>query len=46
MSGNAGRIWELIFTGLLHRMTEYFRIQIPTFGEIKSVQVLSDVLKD
>ncbi len=36
----------VIFTGLLHRMPEYFRIHIPTFGEIKSVQVLSDVLKD
>ncbi len=31
---------------LLSRMLEYFRIHIPTFGEIKSVQVLSDVLKD
>jgi DNA repair protein RecO (recombination protein O) len=31
---------------LLTRMLEYFRIHIPTFGEIKSVQVLSDVLKD
>ena len=31
---------------LLARMIEYFRIHIPTFGEIKSVQVLSDVLKD
>jgi DNA repair protein RecO (recombination protein O) len=31
---------------LLMRMLEYFRIHIPTFGEIKSVQVLSDILKD
>jgi DNA repair protein RecO (recombination protein O) len=31
---------------LLAKMLEYFRIHIPTFGEIKSVQVLSDVLKD
>jgi DNA repair protein RecO (recombination protein O) len=31
---------------LLVRMLEYFRIHIPTFGEIKSVQVLSDVLRD
>ena len=31
---------------LLAKMIEYFRIHIPTFGEIKSVQVLSDVLKD
>jgi len=31
---------------LLKRMLEYFRIHIPTFGEIKSVKVLSDVLKD
>jgi len=31
---------------LLLRMLEYFRIHIPAFGEIKSVQVLSDVLKD
>jgi DNA repair protein RecO (recombination protein O) len=33
-------------TELLSKMLEYFRIHIPTFGEIKSVQVLSDVLKD
>ena len=31
---------------LLQKMLEYFRIHIPTFGELKSVQVLSDVLKD
>jgi DNA repair protein RecO (recombination protein O) len=31
---------------LLAKMLEYFRIHIPSFGEIKSVQVLSDVLKD
>jgi DNA repair protein RecO (recombination protein O) len=31
---------------LLKKMIEYFRIHIPAFGEIKSVQVLSDVLKD
>jgi hypothetical protein len=31
---------------LLSKMIEYFRIHIPAFGEIKSVQVLSDVLKD
>ncbi len=31
---------------LLLRMLEYFRIHISTFGEMKSVQVLSDVLKD
>ena len=31
---------------LLLRMLEYIRIHIPTFGEIKSVQVLSEVLKD
>jgi len=31
---------------LLNKMLEYFRIHIPTFGELKSVQVLSDVLKD
>jgi DNA repair protein RecO (recombination protein O) len=31
---------------LLLRMLDYFRIHIPTFGEMKSVQVLSDVLKD
>lgn len=33
-------------TELLAKMLEYFRIHIPTFGEIKSVKVLSDVLKD
>lgn len=33
-------------TELLLKMLEYFRIHITTFGEIKSVQVLSDVLKD
>jgi DNA repair protein RecO (recombination protein O) len=33
-------------TELLLKMLEYFRIHIPTFGVIKSVQVLSDVLKD
>ena len=31
---------------LLSKMIEYFRIHSPSFGEIKSVQVLSDVLKD
>jgi DNA repair protein RecO (recombination protein O) len=31
---------------LLAKMLEYFRIHLPSFGEIKSVQVLSDVLKD
>jgi len=31
---------------LLAKMIEYFRIHIPAFGEIKSVQVLTDVLKD
>jgi len=31
---------------LLAKMLEYFRIHIPAFGEMKSVQVLSDVLKD
>ncbi len=31
---------------LLLRMLEYIRIHIPAFGEMKSVQVLSDVLKD
>ncbi len=31
---------------LLQKMLEYFRIHIPSFGAIKSVQVLSDVLKD
>ena len=31
---------------LLTKMLEYFRIHLPAFGEIKSVQVLSDVLKD
>jgi len=31
---------------LLTTMLEYFRIHIPSFGGIKSVQVLSDVLKD
>jgi DNA repair protein RecO (recombination protein O) len=31
---------------LLSKMLEYFRIHIPAFGGIKSVQVLSDVLKD
>lgn len=31
---------------LLTKMLEYFRIHIPSFGEVKSVQVLSDVLKD
>ena len=31
---------------LLAKMLEYFRLHIPAFGEIKSVQVLSDVLKD
>lgn len=31
---------------LLLKILEYFRIHIPTFGEMKSVQVLSDVLKD
>lgn len=31
---------------LLAKMIEYFRIHIPAFGEIKSVQVLSEVLKD
>jgi len=31
---------------LLSKMIEYFRIHIPAFGEIKSVKVLSDVLKD
>ncbi len=31
---------------LLSKMLEYFRIHIPAFGEIKSIQVLSDVLKD
>jgi DNA repair protein RecO (recombination protein O) len=31
---------------LLSKMLEYYRIHIPSFGEIKSVQVLSDVLKD
>lgn len=31
---------------LLSKMLEYFRIHIPSFGEIKSVQVLSEVLKD
>ena len=33
-------------TELLARMLEYIRIHIPSFGEMKSVQVLSDVLKD
>jgi DNA repair protein RecO (recombination protein O) len=33
-------------TELLAKMIEYFRIHIPTFGEIKSTRVLSDVLKD
>ena len=31
---------------LLLKMLEYYRIHIPSFGEIKSVRVLSDVLKD
>lgn len=31
---------------LLARMLEYFRIHIPSFSEIKSVQVLGEVLKD
>jgi len=31
---------------LLTRILEYFRIHLPSFGELKSVQVLSDVLKD
>ena len=31
---------------LLAKMLEYFRIHIPSFGEIKSVQVLGEVLKD
>ena len=31
---------------LLLKMLEYFRIHIPTFGEIKSMKVLSDVLRD
>ncbi len=31
---------------LLAKMLMYYRIHIPTFGEIKSVQVLSDVLRD
>jgi len=31
---------------LLSKMIEYFRIHISAFGEIKSVQVLSDVLKE
>ncbi len=31
---------------LLSKMLEYYRIHIPSFGEIKSVQVLSDVLRD
>lgn len=31
---------------LFIKMLEYFRIHIPAFGEIKSVQVLSDVLQD
>lgn len=33
-------------TELLSKMLGYFRIHIPAFGEMKSVQVLSDVLKD
>jgi DNA repair protein RecO (recombination protein O) len=31
---------------LLAKMLEYFRIHLPAFGEIRSVQVLTDVLKD
>ena len=31
---------------LLAKMLEYFRIHLPAFGEIKSIHVLSDVLKD
>ncbi len=31
---------------LLLKMLEYYRIHLPSFGEIKSVKVLSDVLKD
>ncbi|MEI6059497.1 MAG: DNA repair protein RecO [Bacteroidota bacterium] len=31
---------------LLLKMLAYFRIHIPTFGELKSVRVLSEVLKD
>jgi DNA repair protein RecO (recombination protein O) len=31
---------------LLSKMLMYYRIHIPTFGEVKSVQILSDVLKD
>jgi DNA repair protein RecO (recombination protein O) len=31
---------------LLMKTLEYFRIHIPSFGEMKSVQVLSEVLKD
>ncbi len=31
---------------LLRKMIEYFRIHITTFGDIKSVKVLTDVLKD
>jgi len=33
-------------TELLSKMLMYYRIHIPAFGEVKSVQVLSDVLKD
>jgi len=33
-------------TDLLSKMLGYFRIHIPAFGEMKSVQVLTDVLKD
>jgi DNA repair protein RecO (recombination protein O) len=33
-------------TELLSKMLLYFRIHIPAFGELKSVKVLSDVLKE
>jgi DNA repair protein RecO (recombination protein O) len=31
---------------LLDKMLIYYRLHIPTFGEIKSVKVLTEVLKD
>jgi DNA repair protein RecO (recombination protein O) len=31
---------------LLSKLHEYYRLHIPTFGEMKSVQVLSDVFRD
>ncbi len=37
---------NIVRTELLSKMLEYFRIHIPGFGELKSVKVLTDLLRE